>query len=257
LRRICLLLAALVAGACVPAGALAAAAATLRVSLNPEQLGRGTNLAFRLHIDTARGRLPRPVTELDLSYPSSLGLAVSELGLVSCSRLTLDEFGAEGCPANAHMGQGHAVAQIPFGPEIISETAEIAVLRAPEQQSHIGMYFFINARTPIEAEIIDPGILLPAGTSSRETLQIKLPLLKPLPEGPYASLVQLDATIGPEGLAYHELVHGHLVKYKPAGILLPNTCPRGGFQFTARVTFITGAGTVAHTRVPCPGTRRA
>ena len=253
MRRSRYLLAALLAAACLPATTLAAPAAKLRVSLNPEQLGRGTNLAFRLHIYTPNGQPPTPVTQLDLSYPSTLGIAVGGLGLVSCPRIALEALGTEGCSPNARMGQGHAIAEIPFGPEIVSETADIAVLRAPEQQGRIGMYFFIEAHTPLNAELIDPGILLPTATPSRETLQVKVPLLRPLPDGPYAALVQLDASIGPNGLTYNEHTNGHLITYKPAGILLPDTCPHGGFQFTAHLTFITGTHTTTQTRVPCPG----
>jgi hypothetical protein len=253
-RRSPYLLAALLAAVCLPASALAAPAAKLHVSLNPEQLGHATNLAFRLHIYTREDQPPTPVTQLDLSYPSSLGLAVGGLGLLSCPRIALEELGTEGCSPNARMGQGRAIAEIPFGPEIVSETANIAVIRAPEQQGHIGMYFFIDAHTPVDGELIDPGILLPTATSSQETLQVQVPLLRPLPEGPYAALVQLDASIGSDGLTYDERTNGHLVKYKPAGVLLPDTCPHGGFRFTAHVTFITGTHTDTQTRVPCPET---
>jgi hypothetical protein len=252
LRRTRHLLAALIATACLPASTHAAPTAKLHVTLTPEQLGRDTNLAFRLHINTPHGQPPTAVTELNLNYPSSLGLTVGGLGLVSCQPITLEEFGPEGCSTNARMGQGHALAEIQVGPETFSETAEIAVLRAPEQQNHIGMYFYVEAHTPLTSEIIVPGLLIPAATPSEETLQIKVPLLKVFPEGPYLALVQLDASIGSSGLTYHEHTHGHLITYKPAGILLPDTCPRGGFQFTAALTFMTGAHTTTQTRVPCP-----
>jgi len=256
LRRTGLILAALLAAAHLPASALAAPAAKLHVSLNPEQLGHSTNLSFRLHINTPKGQLPTPVTELDLIYPSSLGLAVGELGLVSCLPIALERFGVEGCSPNALMGRGHAIAEVPVDGELNSETAEIAVVRAPEQQGHIAMYFYIEGHTPLATEIVDPGTLLPTAISSQETLQIKVPQLRLGPDGPWISLVQLDATIGPNGLTYQEHSHGHTVKYKPTGILLPNTCPHGGFRFTAEVTFITGIHTTTQTRVPCPGTNR-
>jgi hypothetical protein len=252
LRRISLLLAALLTAAYLPANALAIPTAQLHVSLSPEQLGHSTNLSFRLHLNTTKDQVPAPVTALNLSYPSSLGLAVGELGLVSCLPITLQDIGVSGCSPNALMGRGHAIAEIPIGRDIISERAEISVVRAPEEQGHIAMYFFIEGHTPVATEIIDPGILLPAVTSSRETLRIEVPQLRLGPDGPYASLVQLDASIGPDGLTYHERNHGHTVKYKPTGILLPNTCPPGGFRFTAELTFIAGTHTTTQTKVPCP-----
>jgi hypothetical protein len=256
LRRTGLILAALLACAHLPASTLAAPAAKLHVSLNPEQLGHSTNLSFRLHIDTSRGQPPTPVAELDLIYPSSLGLAVGELGLVSCLPIALERLGVPGCSPNALMGRGHAIAEVSIDGELNSETAEIAVVRAPEQEGHIAMYFYIEGRTPLATEIVDPGTLLPTSDSSQEALQIKVPQLRLGPEGPWISLVQLDATIGPNGLTYQERSHGRTVKYKPTGILLPNSCPHGGFRFTAEVIFITGAHATTHTRVPCPKTNR-
>ncbi len=114
------------------------------------------------------------------------------------------------------------------------------------------MYFYIDAHTPLSAQLIDPGILLPGTNAIQETLQITVPLLRIVPEGPYASLTQLDANIGPKSLTYHEEIHGHTIKYKPRGILLPRTCPHRGFPFTAHLTFITGEQATVRTRVPCP-----
>lgn len=250
-------LAALLATACLPASALAAPTATLHVALYPMQLGHDTNLAFRLHINTSQGLPPTPVTQLELSYPSSLGIATGELGLTSCPPRTLEEHGANACPQNSVMGRGHAIAEMPFGPENISEAAEITVLRAPEQQGHIGMYFFIETHTPLYGELIDPGILVPGTTSAQETLRVTVPLLRVVPEGPYASLTQLNANIGASGLTYHENNHGHFLKYKPTGILLPTKCPHNGFQFNAHLTFITGTHTNTRTRVPCPVATRS
>jgi hypothetical protein len=37
---------------------------------------------------------------------------------------------------------------------------------------------------------------------------------------------------------------------------LPTTCPHGGFQFAAQLTFLDGSTATAHTAVPCPGSPR-
>jgi hypothetical protein len=252
LHRPLQLLAALIAAACLPATTVyAAPAAILHVSLTPDKLGQSSTLAFRLHINSPPGQSPPVVTELTLNYPSSLGLAVGGLGPVSCETTTLEAFGPKDCPSNAHMGHGHALAEVVTETETIVEGAEIAILRAPEQQHHVGMYFDVITREP-SSETIVPGALIPSANGAEEALQIKVPFVPVWPEGPYVSLIQLDASIGSNGLTYHERVRGHIIKYKPAGIFIPDACPHGGFRFSADLTFITGRRAVAEARVPCP-----
>jgi len=118
------------------------------------------------------------------------------------------------------------------------------------------MYFDVVTRTPLNGEKIVPGALIPAANQANEALQIKVPLVAIWPEGPYVSLIQLNATIGSNGLTYHQHTRGHTINYKPAGILLPDTCPHRGFQFTAHLTFIPNLQTTIHADVPCPTGRK-
>jgi hypothetical protein len=65
------------------------------------------------------------------------------------------------------------------------------------------------------------------------------------------SLAQLRMTLG-GNLTYYETVKGRSVPYHPAGIGLPQTCPRGGFSFAATFAFLDGSNSRAKTAVPCP-----
>ncbi|HEY2718384.1 MAG TPA: hypothetical protein VGI52_02045, partial [Solirubrobacteraceae bacterium] len=73
--------------------------------------------------------------------------------------------------------------------------------------------------------------------------------------GPDVSLVSLRASIG-GALTYYERVRGKLVAYRPRGIGLPDSCPRGGWRLTASFAFIDGTSSSARTAVPCPAGRR-
>ena len=53
-------------------------------------------------------------------------------------------------------------------------------------------------------------------------------------------------------LTYYERVHGRTVAYRPQGIGLPDSCPRGGWKLAARFTFIDGSASRARTAVRCP-----
>ncbi|MGO9839552.1 MAG: hypothetical protein ACLP1X_35695, partial [Polyangiaceae bacterium] len=81
----------------------------------------------------------------------------------------------------------------------------------------------------------------------------KLPLVPSVPEGPDVALLGLQTTIGPAGIVYHEDINGKTVNFRPRGILLPKSCPRGGFPFAVRLSFSNDSSAGANATVPCPG----
>jgi hypothetical protein len=147
------------------------------------------------------------------------------------------------------MGYGSALVEIPFGSELIQETANITAFMAPVQEGHLSMLFCAEGKVPILAQLIFPALLAPAPPGV--SLNTKLPLVPTLPQAPDAVVAQLNSTIGPLNLTYHERLHGKTIPYKPRGIILPKTCPRGGFPFTANLSFQDNTKTSATTRVPC------
>jgi hypothetical protein len=251
-RRARGLLASLLACACLPATAHAAQSARFHVAFTPERLGQATTVEFGIQIAAPADSVPPPLTALDVRYPGNLGVAVSGLGLATCSQARLEAFGPKGCPADARMGQGSALAEIPIGPEIIRETATVTIVRAPANDGHLALLFYANAMTPVNGQIVFPGQLFP--TPDRGRLHIDLPLVPSLPGGPNVAIVGLHATLGPRGLTYYEHVRSKLISYHPNGILLPDRCPRGGFPFAASLTFEDGSHANTHTTVPCPPT---
>jgi hypothetical protein len=250
-----LILAALSLCVCLPTVAHAAPSAKLHVSFVPYRLGESTTLEFNAQIATASGRVPPLLTELDVRYPGSLGVAVGELGLATCSKRRLEAFGAEGCPADSRMGEGSATAEIPIGPDIISETAKVAILRAPEQEGHLTLLFYATGESPVFAQIPFTGSLLSSPPPYGARIHINVPLVPSLPGGPDVAVVRLHAKLGPHGLTYYEHVKGKLVSFKPRGILLPHKCPSHGFAFNATFAFLDGSHTTARTSVPCPAKR--
>lgn len=256
MRRARDLLALLLACACLPASAHAAQPVSLHVAFTPERLGHATSIDFNVRITPPADSVPSPLTKIDMRYPSTIGLAVSGLGLMGCSEATLEAFGPDACPADSRMGEGSALAEIPIGPDIVHETSPVAIVRAPEEDGHIGMLFYASGETPVDAQIAFPGLLVASSTSGDESIHINVPLVPSLPGGPDVAVIGLNATFGPRGLTYYEHVHGKLVAYRPEGILLPDRCPHGGFVFGATLAFLDGSHTRAHTVVPCPSTPR-
>jgi hypothetical protein len=115
---------------------------------------------------------------------------------------------------------------------------------------------FATGPSPVDTQILSPAQLLPAPAPFGGRLNIALPLVPSVPGAPDVAIVQMHATIGPQGVTYLHQVTGEPLSYTPRGILLPATCPRGGFPFAAEFTFLDGSRSTARTTIPCPASRR-
>jgi hypothetical protein len=236
----------------LPANGSASESASLTARLTPERLGQGTTLHFGFQINGAAGAMPSPLKELDVRFPEHFGIVTSGLGLATCTAAVLEALGPMGCPPDSFMGHGTAVAEVPFGQEVVEETAVIAVVRAPEQNGHTMLLFSAEGVTPVNASVIFTGALVSAPAPFGGDIRIAVPLVPSLPEGPDVVVTRAQSTIGPSHLTYYENAHGKRIAYTPKGIVLPGRCPRGGFPFAATFGFLDGSQTVAQTRVPCP-----
>jgi len=187
-----------------------------------------------------------------LRYPGNLGFALSGLGLATCQPATLEVLGPKGCPPNSRMGFGAASAQIAVEDSIVPEAAEVAIVRGPTRGGHLGLLFYLDGSEPVSAQIVLPGLLVPAGLPFGGAVSLDVPLVPSWPEGPDVAIVSLRSTLGPEHLTYYEHIKGRTIPYNPEGVLLPKVCPRGGFRFLGAFTFLDGSRASAGTAVPCP-----
>jgi hypothetical protein len=227
-------------------------AVALRAALIPERLGAGTTIKFSFTIAVPAGQAPVPARSIDLLYPANLGIATSGLGLSTCRASTLEALGPPGCPSDSVMGYGSGTVQVPFGPEVLRERTRMTTFMAPVENGHLGLLFYANGESPVSAQLVFPGLVLPADAPFGGELSTQLPLVPTVPEAPDAALVALSTTIGPSHITYYEYIKGHFIPYHPRGILLPRTCPHGGFRFAAQFAFENGTRADAHTTVPCP-----
>jgi hypothetical protein len=251
LRRTWALVVILASLACLPSTARATQSVKLTAAFTPDKLNTPTTISFGFQI-SAHGQVPAPLTGIDLRYPVDIGLATSGVGLATCLPRLLDAFGPKGCPPNSLMGRGNAVAEFAFGPELVKETASVTLLAAPPQEDHIDVFVYALAGTPVNTEIIFSALLLPESPPFGGRLHFDIPLIPSVPEAPDVAIVSMHTTLGPLGLTYYEHAHGKTVAYHPTGILLPSSCPRGGFPIVATFEFLDGSRTNARTTVPCP-----
>ena len=226
--------------------------ATLSAALTPEHLGGGTTIHFSFTIADTEGQLPPPLVKVDLLYPANLGIANSGLGFATCHQPRLEADGPSGCPADSVMGFGTGVVEVPFGPQVLRETARVVTFMAPLREEHLALLFYAAGEKPVAAQLVLQGTVLPTAPPFGGNLATEIPLLPTLPEAPDASLVSFDTTLGPSHVTYYEYARGRSIPYHPRGIRLPRTCPHGGFRFAARFTFQNETHAAANTSVPCP-----
>jgi hypothetical protein len=245
----------MMAAGSLPAMARAAQTAKLTAGFSPYRLGRSTTVKLGLAIGVAgvSDGLPSPVTRFEMRIPANLELIGSSLGLSICHPEELLANGPDGCPADARLGLGSALIKVPVGPEPVSEVASMEAEMGPPVGEEIGVLLYAEAGSPVAAQLIFPGVLF-GGAS--QNLSTAVPLIPSLPGAPYVSLVSMKLSLGPEGLTYFKTVHGRRVGYRPEGIALPGRCPRGGFRFTASLTFADGSSASASSTVRCPARRR-
>lgn len=232
--------------------ARAAPTVRLAAALTPEHLGAGTTIHFSFTVADEASRAPVPIREIDLLYPANLGIATSGLGISTCRTATLEVLGPPGCPSNSVIGYGSALVEVPFGPETLQEVTRTTTFMAPVQNGRLGLLFYADGESPVSAQLVFPGLVLPAADPFGGDLSATLPLVPSVPEAPDAALVKLTTTLGPSHITYYEYRKGHTIPYHPRGILLPRVCPRGGFRFAARFSFNDGSSASANTAVACP-----
>lgn len=253
-----MLVAVILTSTCLATISSAQASVSLKfsVSLKPEHLGYGTTVGFKFDIIPRTSLVPPALTEVDLRYPGDLGIALSGIGLATCSVNTLEITGPRGCPAEAHMGYGTVLAEIAVHGEAIQEPATLTVLRAATQEGHISMYFYAEGWSPVQDELLLPAALLPAEPPFGGRIHIAVPIVEAYADGPYVSVAQINGTLGPQHLTYYHHIGNHYIPYNPQGILLPKHCPHHGFPFAAQFTFLDGTHANANATVPCPRSRR-
>jgi hypothetical protein len=249
-------LAAVLLCLCAATTARATQSVTLGASFIPYRLGAPTTIDINLQVQAPAGQIPSALTEVEVRYPENLGFALSGLGLAVCSPAAVETAGTSGCPADSIMGRGSASAELRFGPQFVAENASISIARAPDQEGHIALLLYASGPSPVNTQILSPAQLLPAGPPFGGRLNMQLPIIPSVPGAADVAIVALRVTLGPLGLTYYEQTEGSTLAYTPKGILLPTSCPRGGFPFAASFSFLDGSHPSARATVPCPDPRR-
>lgn len=240
------LLAALVfgaplAGAVQTATAQAQTSATLTATLSPDRLSARGALTLEVQYAADGLGVPSPVRKAEIALPAGLGLHVPSLR--SCSPSRLRARGAGGCPSQARLGAGHALVESTAGSQLITEEIQLSLFIGPLQSFQPTFEMLGQGYTPLEKRILIAGTVASSGAPYGEELVMSIPPIPTLPLEPEASLASLTLTVGTSADRLAEDANT---------VVVPSSCPAGGFPFAAEFTYADGSTGKAIATVPCP-----
>jgi hypothetical protein len=233
--------AGLVACATLAAPVQAGTSATITPSLSPDRLGARAALTFAIRYAGGEFGVPSPVRRSVLRFPAGLSLEIPNLR--SCTAARLRARGARGCPAQSGIGSGHALVEAHAGSQILTEDVALwAFLGAPR---NLQPTFEVLGQgyTPLEKRVVFTGIVLGDRVPYGEELVMSIPPISTLPLESDASIVTFSLTIGASKRRRTQGANS---------VIVPSSCPVGGFPFAAEFSYADGSNSSALATVPCP-----
>ncbi|HEX3434928.1 MAG TPA: hypothetical protein VHT25_12810 [Solirubrobacteraceae bacterium] len=185
--------------------------------------------------------LAAPVRRMVLRFPAGLALDLPHLR--SCSPSRLRARGAEGCPAASALGRGHALVEAHTGSQTTAEDISLRVFLGPLRGLQPTIEIFGRGYTPFDKRVVLSGSLLADSRPYGERLVMPIPPIATLPLEPDASIVTFSLTVG--------AVKPHR-KHDQNTVIVPSTCPLGGFPFAGEFAYADGSSGGALASIPCP-----
>ncbi len=216
-----------------------ATSATLTPTLSPDRPGAKGALTLAIHYTGGEDGVPSPVHRSVLSLPAGLTLDVPSLR--SCSAARLLAHGPGACPPQSLVGRGHALAEALAGSETISEEVTLWAFIGPPQGNSPTLELVGEGSTPVPAQVVITGTVVPAHAPYGEKLVIPIPPVPSLPSVAETSLANLTLTIGTSGPHPARGVNT---------VVVPR-CPAGGWPFAAAFTYADGTSGNTVAKQPC------
>jgi hypothetical protein len=223
------------------ASAQAGPAATITASLSPNRLRAKGALLVTISYPEGESGLPLPVRRSVLRFPAGLGIEIPHLR--SCSIARLRTHGPSGCSTQSLLGHGHALAEAQAGSQIITENISLWVFLGPFKNLQPTFEILGQGYTPFDERVVLTGTALPDNPPYGEDLVINIPPIPTLPLEPDASIVTMSLTVG--------VSKPHNPR-EANTIVVPPSCPAGGFPFAASFTYANDTSGSTLATAPCP-----
>jgi hypothetical protein len=210
-------------------------------SLAPNHLHAKGSLTLTIRYLGGESGVPSPVRRSLLKLPAGLGLDIPTLR--SCSAARLRTHGASGCPPQAKIGSGRAVVEALAGSQLITERVALSIFLGPLRNFQPTFEVLGEGRTPLQKRVVFSGVVTPDHAPYGEELQLDIPAIPTLPLEPEASIVALTLTVG---------TRSHPPAREANAVVMPASCPAGGFPFAAESTYADGSTGTSLATAVCP-----
>lgn len=231
-------------------GVWAAETLTAHASFHPDELGASTNLTVTTTLHSPAGEVPSPVRQITTYLPAGVQFRVQGTG--TCTATQLERSGPSACPADSRVGFGGGEGLIQLAKGIVREPFTIDLFLGPRQHRQLQVLAFVEAKSPTFFEVVAVGHEIHAAKPYGVGLSLTIPPIATLPEAPDASMESAFMTVGDSGAAFYREVGGKQKLVHVKGLVLPTTCPAGGFRSKAILDLADGSSLTTTPTVPCP-----
>jgi hypothetical protein len=251
-RKVRILLAALIACACLVIAAVAWGAETLttHVSFNPDKLGAPTNVSGTARLSATAETVPSPLRQVTVYLPA--GLKVDVRGAGTCTAAKLEAGGPSACSANSRIGFGGGTGLLEIAKEIIRGPFTLDLFLGPRENGHLVVLVYATAVSPASEQLVVVAREVHAPKPYGLGFTVEIPLIPTLPEAPEGSIASVFLTFGDKHVAYSETAHGTRKLVHVRGVVAPRTCPSGGFPYEVLASFADGNSLTDTGTIPCP-----
>jgi len=253
LPRAVLLVAVLAACQCLPAvGAEASETLSFQASFTPDKLGAPANLSATAMFGSTEGAALSPVTRVTTYGPAGMALDVSGAGTCTVSPAVLEARGPDACPADSRIGFGKATGLQELAHERIPGPFTLEFFLAPRQQGHLVALVYVNAVSPASEQLVMVAREVRAPKPYGLGVTFEVPIVPTIPGAPLGWVEHAFVTLGSANVAYYRTIHGRRSLFHVKGIVVPKTCPSGGFPLELQVQDADGSSAAAKATIPCP-----
>jgi hypothetical protein len=255
MSRFRVIVAALTACVCLAGAGNAWAGETVKVvhaAFTPNKLGSPTNVSGEATImSTIPGEIPSPITGTTLEGPAGMTLELKGTG--TCTEaILLGPSGPEGCPKNSVAGFGGGMGALKLGTQIIEEPFTLDFFLGSNNPNHTVVLLYLNAVSPVSIQIVFTAVVEKEPPPYGLGFHFNIPLIPTLPGASDATALSVHISIGAPNVYYYTKVHGKRKRVHVKGLILPKTCPRGGFPAKTIINFQDGTTSENKITLPCP-----
>lgn len=222
----------------------------VKEAFTPDKLGAAANLSITASFASSADVPPSPISRLTLYGPAGLGIRARYAG--TCTEVVLEQQGPAGCPADSRVGFGGGVAVLALPGQLVRELFTLDFFFASAEHGRLRLLAYANGVSPVEAAFVVVAREIPAPKPYGLGFSVQVPPVSTIPGATYASVESAFATLGASDVAYFKTVHGRRTLVHIKGLIVPGTCPVGGFPTRATIAFADGATFTVNPTIPCP-----